>query len=257
MRLVLSTLLLLLAAVAAAARNDTYDLKTMNAHRVSTLRRIDKVYEVYWHAICTPMHTGLALQLRDKKNVDTRHLEEQFVEDFEPTADKYDLCIAPFEDELHRISRVMLRFFENLFKLNDTLSSLLQKQSKEDVEKQKQIEDTRQLYAVRNLTVTPPLVFLADQTTAFSISQLKTAKLMEENSQVNWPLLFIFAFVLALSAVAAGVAISTDDKLRDYRRRINDLYDLDVREREESIWHSLLSFNKLQTIKCTEYAKAA
>lgn len=203
MKLVLLALLLLAAVAAVAVRNDTYDLETMNAHCVSTLRRIYKMDEVYRHAICTPMRTDLALQLRERKLADTKHLEDNFVEDFQRTADKYDLCVAPFEDELHRAIREINLFYK---------------------------------FTVRNLTATPPLTFLANQTTSFSISQLKTAQMIQKNSQINWPLLIVSGFILAFVAAGIGITINANSI------SINEEEEFEF---EEAIWHSLL-----QTIKC-------
>ena len=226
------------AANAAASRNNTYDLKTLEAHHRSMISieltlRLDFV-----HAICTPMRSDLVLALRDKRDSDIQRLHANFEQDFQPTADKLDLCLQPREDEEKRSQRMsskwlrldeMMRMFQELSNEATRQRQILQRQLYEDL----------RLYAVRNLSLTRPSrpFFPANQTNAFSISQLKTALLIEENSRINWPLLIIFAFVLAL--IAVGIAITLDGKRSVF-------FEGDERD---SLWHSSLSFNKLQSVE--------
>ena len=225
------------AANAAASRNNTYDLKTLEAHHRSMMNvelalRLDFV-----HAICTPMRSDLVLALREKRDSDIQRLHANFEQDFQPTADKLDLCLQPHEDEEKRSQRMLskwLRFdaplFEGMMRMIQELSN---EQARHRQILQTQLEVLR-LYAVRNLSLTRPPP--ANQTNAFSISQLKTAQLMEENSRINWPLFIVFTFVLAL--IAVGIAITLDGKRSLFKG-----------DEQDSLWHSSLSFNKLQSVE--------
>ena len=189
------------------------------------------------HAICTPMRSDLVLALREKRDSDIQRLHANFEQDFQPTADKLDLCLQPHEDEEKRSQRMLskwLRFdaplFEGMMRMIQELSN---EQARHRQILQTQLEVLR-LYAVRNLSLTRPPP--ANQTNAFSISQLKTAQLIEENSRINWPLFIVFTFVLAL--IAVGIAITLDGKRSLFKG-----------DEQDSLWHSLLSFNKLQSVE--------
>ena len=225
------------AANAAASRNNTYDLKTLEANYGSMMNvelalRLDFV-----HAICTPMRSDLVLALREKRDSDIQRLHANFEQDFQPTADKLDLCLQPHEDEEKRSQRMLskwLRFdaplFEGMMRMIQELSN---EQARHRQILQTQLEVLR-LYAVRNLSLTRPPP--ANQTNAFSISQLKTAQLIEENSRIDWPLFIVFTFVLAL--IAVGIAITLDGKRSLFKG-----------DEQDSLWHSSLSFNKLQSVE--------
>ena len=224
-------------AAPVVSRNDTYDLKTLEANHGSMMNvelalRLDFV-----HAICTPMRSDLVLALREKRDSDIQRLHANFEQDFQPTADKLDLCLQPHEDEEKRSQRMLskwLRFdaplFEGMMRMIQELSN---EQARHRQILQTQLEVLR-LYAVRNLSLTRPPP--ANQTNAFSISQLKTAQLMEENSRINWPLFIVFTFVLAL--IAVGIAITLDGKRSLFKG-----------DEQDSLWHSSLSFNKLQSVE--------
>ena len=230
------------AANAAASRNNTYDLKTLEANYGSMMNvelalRLDFV-----HAICTPMRSDLVLALREKRDSDIQRLHANFEQDFQPTADKLDLCLQPHEDEEKRSQRMLskwLRFdaplFEGMMRMIQELSDQATRQRQI---LQTQLYEDLRLLAVRNLSWTrrPPPFFSANQTNAFSISQLKTAQLMEENSRINWPLFIVFTFVLAL--IAVGIAITLDGKRSLFKG-----------DEQDSLWHSSLSFNKLQSVE--------
>src|ERR1700677_1862742 len=220
------------AANAAASRNDTYDLKTLEAHHRSMISielglRLDFV-----HAICTPMRSDLVLVLRDKRDSNIQRLHANFEQDFQPTADKLDLCLQPREDEEKRSQRMLSKWL----RFDETMRMILELSNEATRQRQilqTQIYETLRLFGVRNLSWTRPPP--ANQTNAFSISHLKTAQLMEENSRTDWPLFIVFTFVLAL--ISVGIAITLDRK-RSFEG-----------DEQDSLWHSLLSFNKLQSVE--------
>ena len=221
------------AANAAASRNNTYDLKTLEANHGSMMNvelalRLDFV-----HAICTPMRSDLVLALREKRDSDIQRLHANFEQDFQPTADKLDLCLQPHEDEEKRSQRMLSKWL----RLDETMRMILE--LSDQATRQRQILQTQLyedlgIYAVRNLSLTRPPP--ANQSNAFSISQLKTAQLIEENSRIDWPLFIVFTFVLAL--IAVGIAITLDGKRSLFKG-----------DEQDSLWHSSLSFNKLQSVE--------